>query len=71
MRVKVEKGHGLGGGRFAEPGEFLELDQGEAERKIAMGYVVAAPELADGPGESEGESDESDKASGKGKRAKR
>jgi hypothetical protein len=75
MRVKVIKGHGTGGGAFVDAGDVLELPEAEAERKIAMGYVIAAPEpaapVSDESGDSEGESDESDKTSGKGRRAKR
>ena len=76
MRVRVLVGHGLGGGKFVEEGDYLELSELEARRQIAKQYVEAAPELVTEPpaeqepaAEAEQESEE--KPSNRGRRRER
>lgn len=76
MRFRVLKSHGLGGGKYVEEGDILELEPGEAERKVGMGYIAPAPEPAappaeeelDGEDETEGEAAEAGAPRKKGKR---
>ncbi len=44
MRYRVLVSHGLGGGKFAQEGDVLELDGEVAEEKVRRGYVVPEPD---------------------------
>lgn len=40
MRIRIVRGHCIGGGRNARPGEVLDVHPLEARRKVLMGFAV-------------------------------
>jgi len=62
----VTAAHGLGGGRFAEEGEIVELDPKTAAERIRWGFIKPCTD-ADGMGESATAPAGKGKAKGKAK----